>query len=87
MNIFNNQELVFFARLFDESEEVTLEVLPGCTKVGVIKIPVHGDPKLYVFKNRKIYFVFYSLLTNFLFVGDKVASDSFKDLNQSTSLN
>ena len=46
-------------------------------QVGVIRKPVPGASKLYVFQERKSACVFYSLISEFLFVGDKVAAEDF----------
>ena len=65
--------------MFDESEEDLFEVPPGHTQVGVIRKAVPGAPKLYVFHDRNSAFLLCSLLSEFLFVGDKVIADHFKD--------
>ena len=72
------QELYFYARLFDWSKEVPFEVPPGRTKVGVLRKPVLGAPKLYVFRDNMSSCVLCSLSSNFFFVAEKFAAYSFK---------
>ena len=50
---FKYKEPEFYARLFDESEEIPFEVTPGRTNVGIIRKPVPGTPKLYVLQDSK----------------------------------
>ena len=49
---------IFYARLFDESEEGPFEDSPDHTNVGVIRKSLPGAPKLYVFQDNKIACVF-----------------------------
>ena len=63
---------MYYAILFNKSEEGTFEVPPCRTKVGVIRKSVHGDPKLYVFHDINSAFVLCSLLYEFFFAGEKV---------------
>ena len=43
-----------YDRLFGESEEGPFEVFPGRTRVGVIRKPVPGAPKLYFFSKARV---------------------------------
>ena len=63
----------------DDSEEVSFGIPPGHKKVGVIIRPLTGSPKLYVLQESNSACVFCSLSSAFLFVGNKVAADYFKD--------
>ena len=47
LKIFKDQEPKFYARLYDELVEGPFEVPPGLIKVGVLRKPVPGAPKLY----------------------------------------
>ena len=61
MKYFNNQEPVSYEILYDDYEEVTFEVLPGHTKVGVIIKLVRSATKLYIFHGSNIADVLCSL--------------------------
>ena len=63
--VFKYQEPFVYAIFLYESEEDPFQVLPGRTKVGVIRKPISGVTKLYIFKDRKGAFVFYSLSSSF----------------------
>ena len=69
---FKHQESAFYEILFNESDEGPFESPPFRTKVGVRIKSVPCFPKMYVFHNSNISFVFCSLLSAFLFVGEKV---------------
>ena len=77
LHFFKHLKPVFYARLFDESENWPFEVPPGCTnKDEIIKL-VPGAPKLYALKENNSAWVFCSFLSAFFFVGDKLAADDF----------
>ena len=63
---------MFYAILPNDSEEGTFEVSPGCTKVGVIKNSVPGDPKLYVLKYSNSVPALYSMSSVLFFVCEKL---------------
>ena len=76
---FKYKELEFNAILFHEYDEGPFKVSIGCKKVGVIRIPVPGDLKLYIFQYRKsdLYVLF--ILICICFGWRKSCSISFKD--------
>ena len=53
LKIFKYQEPEFYARLFDESEEVPFEVPPRFMDVAVIRKPVLGATNLYFSVNQE----------------------------------
>ena len=55
---------------FCDSEEGPFEVTPGCKKVGVLRKPVPGDPKLYFLQKINSNCVLCSFSCEFLFVCD-----------------
>ena len=80
MNSFKKyQKPSFYYKLFDESKEGTSEVPNDCTKVGIIIKPVPGSTKVYNVQDIKGDCVFYSLSYTFIFVGDQITVDHFKD--------
>ena len=78
LTYFKFQEPEFYARLFNDYEGGPFEATKVCTMVIVIINILPGDPKLYVFKDRKSSGVFCSFSSVFFFVGDKVAADILK---------
>ena len=76
---FNYQEQEFYARLLYESDTGTFEIPPYDMKVGVIRKSVYSTPKFYVLHEINRFCVFCSLLSEFFFVDDKIASIHFKD--------
>ena len=79
LKIFKYQEPAFYARLFYQSQGGPLEFPPGHTKVGVIRKPVSGAPKLYYSRKSIVLMCSIHFTFNFSFVGVKFASDHFKD--------
>ena len=79
LKIFKYQKPEFYARLFDDTEEDPFEVPSDRTKVDVIRKPLPGAPKSYILWEIKSACMFYSLTSDFPFVDEKVAADSFND--------
>ena len=72
LKIFKPLESAFFEIIFNKSDERPFEAPPFRTKVGVRIKSVPCFPKVYVFHNSNISFVFCSLLSAFLFDGENV---------------
>ena len=79
MKIFKYQELEFYPRLFYNYEEGPYYIPTGRMKVFVIRKPLPGDPKLYIFQEINSSCMFCPFSYAFLFVGDKVSEYHFKD--------
>ena len=64
--------------MFNDSEVGPFEVLPGCTNVGVIRKPVSGSSKLYIYfsKSRVLVCSFY--WPAYFYLLEKLAADFLK---------